>query len=437
MKYCSKCGNRLKEEDVFCSGCGAKTSVYGVYEEPEILTKKKVVRKGTTGLKKTSDQTMPGARYTAAIEKNAIAVTEYLNRAMDLEWQKYQIGEVHKKLEGRKANCLRDIEKQKVAISDYSSKLEQTEKKIKDYKKLEYRKKVYNFRVNVDPLRFVIILGVMILMCVLGSVPKIPPFTSLFGPEVNLALRILLVILVPVIVEAVVQAVKYVNGKKEHEKQENEAKVKYEEEQEELERNTLEALRKDREDYISLISDHENEKSRLENINLKELTDEIAANEQMESDIKDTLETYYSTHVLDPEYQDLVPVTTMYGYFKDNRCQELTGHNGAYSLYEKELKAQTITGDLEEVLNRTNNLADAQKDILSQVGKVNGKTEALIDSVDRVNAKNMAANPNGKELAKKLEHSRDLETYYGEIRKGMLENLEYIRSVDYISRHWF
>ena len=228
-----------------------------------------------------------------------------------------------------------------------------------------------------------------------------------------------------------------VNGKKEHEKQESEAKVKYEEEQEELERNTLEALRKDREDYISLISDHENEKSRLENINLKELTDEIAANEQMESDIKDTLETYYSTHVLDPEYQDLVPVTTMYGYFKDNRCQELTGHNGAYSLYEKELKAQTITGDLEELLNRTNNLADAQKDILSQVGKVNGKTEALIDSVDRVNAKNMAANPNGKELAKKLEHSRDLETYYGEIRKGMLENLEYIRSVDYISRHWF
>ena len=437
MKYCSKCGNRLKEEDVFCSGCGAKTSVYGVYEEPEILTKKKVVRKGTTGLKKTTDQTIPGARYTAAVEKNAIAVTEYLSRAMEIEWQKYQVAEVHKKLEAREGNCLKEIEKQEEAIKSYTSKLEQTEKKIKDYKKLEYRRKVYNFKLNVDPLRFIIILGVMILMCVLGSVPKIPPFTALFGPGVKLALKILLVLLVPVIVEAVIQAVKYVNGKKEHEKLEDEAKVKYEEEQDELEKNTLDTLHKDKEDFTNIIADHENEKARLQNINLKELKDEIALNEQMERDIKNTLETYYSTHVLDPKYQDLVPVTTTHGYFKDSRCTDLTGHEGAYSLYEKELKAKTISGDLAEVLARTGNLADGQKGILSQVGKVNGKTEALIDSVDRVNAKNMSANPKGNELSAPIEHSRDLENYYSEIRRGMLEHLDYVRSVDYISRRWF
>ena len=437
MKYCSKCGNRLKEEDVFCSGCGAKTSVFGVYEEPEILTKKKVVRKGTTGLKKTSDQTVPGARYTAAVEKNAIAVTEYLSRAMELEWQKYQVGEVHKKLEAREGNCLKEIEKQASAIETYAAKLEQTEKKIKDYKKLEYRRKVYNFKLNVDPLRFVIVLGVMILMCVLGSVLKVPPFTALFGPSVNLALKILLVIIVPVIVEACAQGVKYLKGKKEHERLEDEAKIKYEEEQDELEKNTLDALRKDKEDYTNIIANHENEKARLENINLKELKDELLLNEQMKKDIEETLETYYSTHVLDPRYQDLVPVTTMYGYFKDSRCTELTGHNGAYSLYLKELKAQTISEKLSEILERTGNLADGQKGILSQVGKVNGKTEALIDSVDRVNAKNMAANPNGKELSAKIEHSRDLDNYYSDIRKSMLEHLDYVKSVDYVSRHWF
>ena len=30
MKICSKCGNILKDEDVFCSRCGAKTSIFGV-----------------------------------------------------------------------------------------------------------------------------------------------------------------------------------------------------------------------------------------------------------------------------------------------------------------------------------------------------------------------------------------------------------------------
>ena len=437
MKYCSKCGNRLKEEDVFCSGCGAKTSVYGVYEEPEILTKKKVVRKGTTGLKKTTDQTVPGARYTAAVEKNAIAVTEYLNRAMELEWQKYQVSELRKKLEARESSCLKEIARKDEALSSYGSKLEQTEKKIKDYKKLEYRRKVYNFRLNVNPIRFVIMLGVMILMCVLGSVPKVPPFTALFGPSVSVVLKVLLVILAPVIVEAVIQIVNYFRGRNEHEKQEDEAKIKYEEEQEELEKNTLEALNKDKKDYASMIADLENEKARFVNVNLRELRDELIVNDKMGREIDETLETFYSTHVLDPKYQDLVPVTTMYGYFKEGNCQELTGHNGAYSLYEKELKAGTITGDLAEILARTGNLADAQKGILSQLGKVNGKTEALIDSVDRVNAKNMAANPDGNDLAAGIEHSRDVDFYYGEIRKGMLEHLDYIRSVDYISRRWF
>ena len=107
---------------------------------------------------------------------------------------------------------------------------------------------------------------------------------------------------------------------------------------------------------------------------------------------------------------------------------------------EKKLRktgTQTISEKLSEILERTGNLADGQKGILSQVGKVNGKTEALIDSVDRVNAKNMAANPNGKELSAKIEHSRDLDNYYSDIRKSMLEHLDYVKSVDYVSRHWF
>ena len=68
MKYCSKCGNKLKEEDVFCSRCGAKTSVFGAYDKPGHEEKKTEIQ---TKMKKVLDPDAPGARYTAAVEKNA------------------------------------------------------------------------------------------------------------------------------------------------------------------------------------------------------------------------------------------------------------------------------------------------------------------------------------------------------------------------------
>ena len=99
MKYCSRCGNELTEKDVFCSKCGAKTSRYAVDSKDEMTDKKK----NTSKIGALIPDSMPGARYTAAVEKNAIGVTEYLRRAADLELMRYGPGAegVRDRQEGR------------------------------------------------------------------------------------------------------------------------------------------------------------------------------------------------------------------------------------------------------------------------------------------------------------------------------------------------
>ena len=141
MKYCSKCGNELSERDVFCSKCGAKASVFGVTKKPEKGNQAANWKKSSYG--RLRADTLPGDRYTAAVEKNAIAVTEYFKRASEMEWQKYQAEEIERQLLAREDKCLKDIASEEAAIKDCEEKAAQTENSIRDYKKLEYRRKVY------------------------------------------------------------------------------------------------------------------------------------------------------------------------------------------------------------------------------------------------------------------------------------------------------
>ena len=445
MKYCSKCGNRLKEEDVFCSVCGAKTSIFGVYEEPEILTKKKVVRKGTTGtgmtgtgitgtgVKKTSDT---GTRYTAALEQNAIAVSEYLKKASDMEWQKYELNEISKKLKSREENCLKEIAKQDDGLKTNTEEAQETERKIRDYKKLDYRKKVYSFKLGFDPLIFLIALAVMIGLCVLGGVFQFAPLAGIFGSGVSVALKVIIIIGVPVIVEAIVQIVKYFRGKNEHNKAEDAAKEQFEEEQEELEKSTMETLNKDLEDYRSLAAKYSTEKAKLENISLAGIRAEIEANDRASGWISDALEKYYSIKVLAPKYRDLVAVSTMYEYFSQGRCMELTGHDGAYDLFEKELKENIITDKFSEITGNIGQIGESQKNIISQAVKMNGKTEALVDSVDRVISKDLSRFPDGN-VNKPLDSSEELRKYYSDVESMIDEQMEYLSGINRTARRWF
>ena len=134
MKYCSRCGNELTEKDVFCSKCGAKASRYAV----DSLDKKPDAGK-TEKHAALIGESVPGARYTAAVEKNAIGVTEYLRRAADLELMRYGINRIGWSLELKEAETVKKVEAEDEALKTFREKEENVEKRINDYQKREYR----------------------------------------------------------------------------------------------------------------------------------------------------------------------------------------------------------------------------------------------------------------------------------------------------------
>ena len=63
----------------------------------------------------------------------------------------------------------------------------------------------------------------------------------------------------------------------------------------------------------------------------------------------DLLEKLYAMDIIFPKYRNMVAMCSMYEYFASGRCTELTGPNGAYNLYESELRQNLIINQLEAV----------------------------------------------------------------------------------------
>ena len=436
MKYCSKCGNILKESDVFCARCGAKTSVFGVTDKP---AEKKTSTKAKAKTK-PAEYEAPGARYTAAVEKNAIAVTEYLKRASEMEWEKYEIDQILKGLSTKMEATDREIEKEEQAIANYNDKIAQIERKIKDYKKQDYRRKVFNFKFKFDLKLFAIIFGALLAVFAIGGLASFPPFSWVFngivsagspGGHFNLFIVLVLLFGIPALAVAAVQLVKYYRDKAEHERSEDEATIMYEEEQARLERDALESYNNDLSDYENIVKERENEKARLVNVVLKGLENERDAGRAERRDLEDTLERYYSNQVLYPRYRDVVPVTTMLDYFQSGRCSELSGHGGAFNSYEKDLKSNAIMAQLADIMAKPESVAESQKPILKKAESIKKQVAGLLDTVNAAAGRNMANNPVGDKLSAPLETSKELRKLYEGFRAKKAEHMEYVDSVDH------
>jgi len=77
------------------------------------------------------------------------------------------------------------------------------------------------------------------------------------------------------------------------------------------------------------------------------------------------LKKLYDLNIINPEYRGLRPISMFYQYFDTDRCMTLsvcpvTGHEGAYNLYEAEKQRSTITSQLNTVIDHLETIKDTQ-----------------------------------------------------------------------------
>ncbi len=96
--------------------------------------------------------------------------------------------------------------------------------------------------------------------------------------------------------------------------------------------------------------------------------------EDMETVLEETkalLVRLYKADILFEKYRDLVSVCTIYEYFVSGRCTELAGPNGAYNLYEAELRQNIIITRLDTIIDQLEQIKAGQYMLYSQLETTN------------------------------------------------------------------
>ncbi len=104
----------------------------------------------------------------------------------------------------------------------------------------------------------------------------------------------------------------------------------------------------------------------------------------VEANAREELRRHYSAGVVHPKYQNFLAITQIYEYFDTGRCDSLEGPNGAYNLFESELRANIIIGQLSQVIEKLEEIKQAQYMIVRAIENTNGLLGEISQDIRRV-----------------------------------------------------
>lgn len=99
---------------------------------------------------------------------------------------------------------------------------------------------------------------------------------------------------------------------------------------------------------------------------------------------ENVLAQYYDLGYIYPKYRGLVPISTIFEYLESGRCFTLEGPDGAYNLYEQELRMNLILGKLDDIIYRLDEISANQQSLAQAIQQGNSKIDRLCGIVQRL-----------------------------------------------------
>lgn len=98
------------------------------------------------------------------------------------------------------------------------------------------------------------------------------------------------------------------------------------------------------------------------------------------SDTQTALDKLYILNIINKDYQGLIPVVMFCEYFRKELCYKLEGPNGAYRLYENDLKWGKMYAKIDEVLSRLDEIRETQEALYFEIQRSNKLSNQLYNT---------------------------------------------------------
>lgn len=94
-----------------------------------------------------------------------------------------------------------------------------------------------------------------------------------------------------------------------------------------------------------------------------------------------SLTKLYSQNIVYAKYRNIVAIATIYEYFDSGRCTELEGSNGAYNMYEGEIRSNIIIASLSQIISDLGQIKNNQYALYEQIHRSNMNVTYLLSNI--------------------------------------------------------
>ena len=94
------------------------------------------------------------------------------------------------------------------------------------------------------------------------------------------------------------------------------------------------------------------------------------------------LNKFYSKDIIFEKYRNIYAISSICEYLKSGRCDSLTGTNGAYNLYEAELRQGIIINKLDEIISRLDRIEQNQYLLYEAINETNRSVNQLMKTTN-------------------------------------------------------
>ena len=132
----------------------------------------------------------------------------------------------------------------------------------------------------------------------------------------------------------------------------------------------------------------------IQNYNASLLKDRIRKKEILQREVNrlntsmhqtaQMLKQYYQLGVIFPKYRNIIAVSSFYEYLLSGRCNMLTGHEGAYNIFENEIRLNRIITQLDMVIEKIDRIRDTQFELYLAISESNKKANQIISQLTEV-----------------------------------------------------
>lgn len=102
------------------------------------------------------------------------------------------------------------------------------------------------------------------------------------------------------------------------------------------------------------------------------------------AETKALLQKLYDLNLIFPKYRNLVAMSTIYEYYASGRCSQLEGPDGAYNLYESELRQNLVINQLEGIANKLDQIQQNQYTLYTEIHNIGEIMKGISKDVNAI-----------------------------------------------------